>query len=171
MSKSDNVGYAIFPAGSRKWASLRCGRTRVWRVFPTRKAAIKATLKRATKTYLDDGRAIIVIFDAVGHVAEIRSVAKKNRYNAMNKARIVKKGEAAYDTYVGRPSKWGNPFVIGVHGDRAEVIARYDAWIRDQPELMAALPELKGKVLACHCAPKRCHAEILLNLLREQGIE
>lgn len=25
--------------------------------------------------------------------------------------------------YIGGPSKWGNPFVIGKHGTRAEVIA------------------------------------------------
>lgn len=29
--------------------------------------------------------------------------------------------------YIGRGSKWGNPFVIGRHGTRAEVIAKYEA--------------------------------------------
>jgi len=90
-------------------------------------------------------------------------------------ARLVKIGEAAYDCYIGRGSPWGNPFVIGVHGNRLEVIARYEEWIRGQPALLARLPELAGKVLACHCAsavnPKRCHGEVLLRLLKEQGLE
>lgn len=92
--------------------------------------------------------------------------------------RLVKVGEAAYDVYIGRDhrdptgrGKWGNPFVIGVHGSRAGVIARYDEWIRGQPALMAALPELRGKVLGCHCAPLACHGSILLALLKEQGLE
>ena len=39
--------------------------------------------------------------------------------------------------YIGRPSRWGNPFVIGRDGDRATVIAKCRAWVCDQPELMA----------------------------------
>jgi hypothetical protein len=31
--------------------------------------------------------------------------------------------------YIGRPSIWGNPFVIGRDGDRAEVIGQYEAWL------------------------------------------
>ncbi len=85
--------------------------------------------------------------------------------------RVVKKGEAAYDVYVGRPSKWGNPFVITARLTRDEAVAAYEEWLRGRPDLLAALPELKGKVLSCHCAPKRCHAEILLKLMKEQGIE
>lgn len=89
----------------------------------------------------------------------------------MSHPRVVKKGTAAYDVYIGRGSCWGNPYVIGIHGDRAEVIARYEAWIRTQPQLLARLPELKGKVLGCFCAPKACHGEVLIRLLEEQGLE
>ena len=35
--------------------------------------------------------------------------------------------------YIGRPSKWGNPFVIGKHGTRAEVVAKYRAYLLRQP--------------------------------------
>jgi hypothetical protein len=89
----------------------------------------------------------------------------------MNCSRVVKKGEAAYDVYIGRGSKWGNPFVIGIHGDRAEVIEQYEAWIRTQPKLLADLPELKDKVLGCYCFPKPCHGQVLVKLLKEFGIE
>ena len=65
---------------------------------------------------------------------------------------------AADRVYVGRPSKWGNPFVIGRDGTRDEVVAKYRAWILQQPALMAALPKLPGKHLVCWWAPARCHA-------------
>ena len=71
--------------------------------------------------------------------------------------------------YIGRGSKWGNPFRIGWDGDRAEVIARYEVWIQTKPELLAALPELVGKDLACYCAPKPCHGDVLLKLIKESS--
>jgi hypothetical protein len=66
--------------------------------------------------------------------------------------------------YIGRPSKWGNPFEIGKHGNRAQVISRYERWLRDNTALMAALPELRGKNLVCWCSPAPCHGDILLAL-------
>lgn len=74
---------------------------------------------------------------------------------------------ARYDVFIGRPSKWGNPFVIGRDGDRAMVIAKYEAWVRDQPALRAALVELCGKVLGCYCAPLPCHGDVLARLAEE----
>jgi hypothetical protein len=68
-------------------------------------------------------------------------------------------------TPVGRPSKWGNPFVIGRDGSRDDVIAKYRTWVVQQPALMAALHELRGKNLVCWCAPERCHAEVLSGLV------
>jgi hypothetical protein len=68
------------------------------------------------------------------------------------------------DVYIGRPSKWGNPFKAGRDGTREQVIARYERWIQTQPQLLAALPELRGKVLGCWCAPRACHGEVLLRL-------
>ena len=44
----------------------------------------------------------------------------------------------AGQVFVGRPTKWGNPFVIGRDGSRAEVIAKYRAWVSAQPERCAA---------------------------------
>lgn len=67
-----------------------------------------------------------------------------------------------YDVYVGRPSKFGNPFKVGVDGNRTEVIAKHRKWVYTQPELMADIKrELKGKRIACWCAPSSCHADIL----------
>lgn len=64
--------------------------------------------------------------------------------------------------YVGRPIRWGNPFVLGRDGDRATVIARYRSWLLAQPDLVAAARrDLAGKDLICWCAPLACHADVL----------
>jgi Domain of unknown function (DUF4326) len=74
--------------------------------------------------------------------------------------------------YVGRGmygklkrSNWANSYRIDRDGDRAQVITKYRPWLLQQPELMAALPELRGNDLACWCAPKPCHADVLLELV------
>lgn len=69
--------------------------------------------------------------------------------------------------YIGRGSKWGNPFRIGWDGTREEVIARYAEWIKTKPDLLTALPELRGRDLACYCAPKACHGDVLLQLVAD----
>ena len=69
-----------------------------------------------------------------------------------------------YDVYIGRPSKWGNPFAIGKDGTRQEVIAKYETWVQAQPTLMTALPELRGKRLGCWCSPQSCHGDVLARL-------
>jgi hypothetical protein len=69
-----------------------------------------------------------------------------------------------FDVYIGRPGKWGNPFVLGKDGDRDAVIARYEAWLIRQPALMTALPDLRGKILGCWCAPAACHGDVLARL-------
>jgi hypothetical protein len=63
--------------------------------------------------------------------------------------------------YVGRPSKWGNPFILGVDGDREQVIRRYYQFLTGG-DLALTLAELRGKDLVCWCAPQACHADILL---------
>lgn len=69
-----------------------------------------------------------------------------------------------FDVYIGRPSKWGNPFRIGIDGNRKEVIEKYRKWLLNNPGLMLMLPELKGKVLGCWCKPLSCHGEVLVEL-------
>ena len=67
--------------------------------------------------------------------------------------------------YVGRPSKWGNPFTIGRDGTREEVLAKYADWLDSMVETRRLnLDELQGKDLVCWCAPEPCHADILLEL-------
>jgi hypothetical protein len=63
-----------------------------------------------------------------------------------------------------KESKWANRYRIGRDGTREEVIAQYRAELLRDPELMTALPALRGKDLVCWCAPNPCHADVLLEL-------
>jgi len=63
---------------------------------------------------------------------------------------------------VDRSSRWGNPFTIGVDGDRQEVIAKYTQWLFENPLPQHQVQWLWGRHLLCHCAPKPCHADVLL---------
>jgi hypothetical protein len=73
-----------------------------------------------------------------------------------------------YDVYIGRGSKWGNPFIIGKDGNRDEVISRYEVYIMNNPSLIAALPELIDKTLGCWCKPKACHGDILKIMVEDE---
>ncbi len=66
--------------------------------------------------------------------------------------------------YIGRGSKWGNPFVIGKDGTRDEVIAKYNNYLKDNKYLLGCLSELKDKDLVCFCSPCACHGDILISL-------
>lgn len=66
------------------------------------------------------------------------------------------------DVYCGRPSKWGNPFVIGKDGSRDDVCEKFEDWFIQQRHLLRALPEIRGKNLICFCAPQRCHCHTLI---------
>ena len=71
----------------------------------------------------------------------------------------------AYDIRIDRRTRWGNPFLIGRHGTREEVIARHRAWlwseIRSGRILISDLAALHNKRLGCHCAPLGCHGDTL----------
>lgn len=89
-----------------------------------------------------------------------------------NKARVVHFKKEKCDVYIGRPSKWGNPFS---HKDdtlaefrvknRKEAIEKYREYILKNKELMDSLKELEGKVLGCWCKPQACHGDVLVELL------
>lgn len=71
----------------------------------------------------------------------------------------------ANSIYVGRGSVYGNPFVIGKDGNRNQVIAKYKAYINNNPDLISSVKKnLHGKNLVCFCAPMPCHGDILLEI-------
>ena len=70
--------------------------------------------------------------------------------------------------YIGRGSRFGNPFHIGKDGTREEVIALYREYARNNPEIYEHLDELRGKVLGCSCKPLPCHGDVLIQMLNQQ---
>lgn len=73
-----------------------------------------------------------------------------------------------YDIYIGRPSKWCNPFRIGQDGNRSEVLQKFRAYLMGRPDLLDSIEELRGKTLGCWCKPKDCHGDILVEMLGEE---
>lgn len=92
---------------------------------------------------------------------------KKYQKELANKTgcRVVHWKKEKYDVYIGRPSKWGNPFAIGIDGTREEVIEKYRQYINNKPELLKDIHELKNKVLGCWCSPYVCHGDVLVELV------
>ena len=73
--------------------------------------------------------------------------------------------------YIGRPTKWGNPFShlpgksLAQHKTetREEAVQKFETYLLEHPALLeAAKTELRGKSLVCWCAPKSCHGDILM---------
>jgi hypothetical protein len=88
-----------------------------------------------------------------------------------------------FDVYIGRAdrhqkpprweeSEWHNPFPLpkGASPEaRAAVIERYRTYLLTQrPDLVARLPELRGRVLGCWCTPEACHGDVLAELADEE---
>lgn len=81
--------------------------------------------------------------------------------------------------YVGRGSRWGNPFKVGVDGTAKECVEKYSKWLLPYDKRTGDIDEfllsdcnlteielaLKSKNLACWCKEgEPCHADILLQL-------
>lgn len=71
--------------------------------------------------------------------------------------------------YVGRQSKWGNPYSAGLDGTPTECVKKYRDMIAGnvwtEPTAATIKKELRGKDLACWCKPGTvCHADVLLEI-------
>ncbi len=93
----------------------------------------------------------------------------------------IKSGEP-YDVYIGHqrgPKMWGggyylprsdwrNPYNRAYRDGHITVreaidLFHYDLVVK-RADLVARLPELRGKTLACWCKPQACHGEVLARL-------
>lgn len=90
----------------------------------------------------------------------------------MQKCKVVNINTGEHEVYIGRPSRWGNPFKIGIDGTRMEVIRKYKEWLLNNEELMNdIMKKLDGKILGCHCKPKRCHGDVLVEVIEAKKRE
>jgi hypothetical protein len=88
----------------------------------------------------------------------------------MSEARAVNIRREKADIYIGRGSKWGNPFRIKDYSSKAErdkVCDQYEEYLMGKPELLADIWELDGKTLGCYCKPLRCHGDLLAELAND----
>ena len=75
---------------------------------------------------------------------------------------------------VTRPSKWANPWRLGPSTTRDSAVDAYRRWLlgqmgddfwREREVVVASLPELRGRDLACWCPlVEPCHADVLLEI-------
>jgi len=86
--------------------------------------------------------------------------------------------------YIGRGSKFGNPFIIDEDGNREEVCYKHRSWLerwilyRDEitikgysnKRVIESLYELEDKILICFCKPSQCHGDTLIELLSKLNI-
>ncbi|SCL21250.1 DUF4326 domain-containing protein [Micromonospora aurantiaca (nom. illeg.)] len=65
--------------------------------------------------------------------------------------------------YIGRPSRWGNPY-RGAESERAAAVQAYAQLLDRRPDLVAAArAALAGRTLVCWCpVTKPCHGDILV---------
>lgn len=76
--------------------------------------------------------------------------------------KVVNMASDLYTFYIGRGSDWGNPFRVGVHGTRSEVIELYRIWMLTT-KTKADILALQGETLGCFCKPKACHGDVIVN--------
>lgn len=88
--------------------------------------------------------------------------------------KVVNQYKERFDVYIGRPSKWGNPY-----SDKEGTLAKYKVKDRNEAvesfrlyitegegkHLLNDLHELKDKTLGCFCKPLKCHGDVLKELI------
>ena len=93
--------------------------------------------------------------------------------------KVVHFKKEPYDVYIGRGSRWGNPFThidnkptkaTQIVSSREEAVQKYREWILegDGQWLLEHLAELEGKTLGCWCAPKLCHGSVLIEIIEQR---
>lgn len=81
--------------------------------------------------------------------------------------------------YVGRPTRFGNPYRVEEVGSHEEAARLYRAWFQERtkdPRFLQALETLYQRLkrenvltLSCHCVPRPCHAEVIAEWLAERA--
>lgn len=86
---------------------------------------------------------------------------------------VVNKYKEEYDIYIGRGSKWGNPFshlpetkALYKVETRDEAVSAYKDYLWHQMKegfiTTEMLRSLHGKRLGCFCKPQSCHGDIIV---------
>jgi hypothetical protein len=89
---------------------------------------------------------------------------RERRPLILNRSRDLIPGDSIY---IGRPSKWGNPYVMRHELERALCLRNFRMHLERNPRLVAeARKELMGaSAWTCWCAPLPCHGDIWMEVL------
>jgi len=90
--------------------------------------------------------------------------ARRTVHDPGGLTRVANCRSEPFDVFIGRPSKWQNPFHVGPDGTRKEVVAQFREWFIRKPHLLRAVRHLRGKTLGCHCPPQPCHGHVIAEL-------
>lgn len=82
----------------------------------------------------------------------------------IQKTTVANKKAEPFDVNIQRPTVFGNPYIVGIHGTREECIDKFLRRIIKDPRLPWLLDRLRGKRLGCGCKPLRCHGDIWAEL-------
>lgn len=71
--------------------------------------------------------------------------------------------------YIGRPTKWANPYPLTRESMREDVSVKYELYMATRlingDITQEDFIELRDKNLLCWCAPKRCHGDTIFKLV------
>ncbi len=85
--------------------------------------------------------------------------------------KVVNVHKEPFDICIMRPSIYQNKYVIGIDGDRVEVVRKFDVYfqkrIATDLNYFQAVIKLLGKKIGCCCAPLACHGDIYVKFLNE----
>lgn len=131
------------------------------------------SLLRVDEKQIEQGITHAIIFNdrntyrnLIGDIKK-RGIESRVIDTGLTKVANIDRGEK-YDIYIGRGSKWGNPYAIGFDGDdRDEAIRKFEydfqrGFLKFTKEDVL---QLKGKTLGCYCKPAACHGDVLAEYL------
>ncbi len=149
------------------------GSFEVVQIFP-----LQAFRTQLPEVHSDARRALLHTLRGVARLMPVRVKLSRKKGWKMPEGAVM----------VSRPSKWGNPYVVGLvscscrtvdecyhntfHCETAEeAVEAYRSWmemIQEQSPKRHDLEELRGKDLACWCdLENACHASVLLEMANE----
>lgn len=83
---------------------------------------------------------------------------------------LVNRHKGEFDIYIGRGSKWGNPFPVdkAKGHTRQYVVEMYRQYLYDGLESgifeIEDFLELSGLRIGCSCAPLVCHGDVIIEV-------
>jgi len=89
--------------------------------------------------------------------------------------KVINLRKEKYTVYIGRGSIFGNPFKIGINGNRKSVIEQYETDLRLKIFTISGLSPLgqaiydlpEDAILGCYCKPKACHGDVIIKIWKE----